>query len=65
MVHATVTELMTIDEVASELKISRKTLLNWRATGTGPRGFRVGKAIRYRRENVAHWLAEQEDHEPA
>lgn len=63
MTPSAATELMTIDEVASELKISRKTLLNWRAVGVGPPGFRVGKAVRYRRENFARWLAEQEEQE--
>lgn len=53
-------ELMTLDEVAAELRVSRKTLLNWRPLGLGPRGFRVGKAVRYRRAEVARWLDEQE-----
>ena len=58
-------ELMTLDEVASMLKVSRKTILNWRARGdVGPRGFRVGKAVRYRRSEVVRYLAAQEADEP-
>lgn len=53
-------DLMTVDEVAAELRVSRKTLLNWRPLAIGPRGFRVGKGVRYRRSEVARWLAEQE-----
>lgn len=53
-------ELMTIDELSAALRLSRKTLLNWRPQGIGPRGFKVGKAVRYRRTEVARWLAEQE-----
>lgn len=53
-------ELMTLDEVAATLRINRKTLLNWRPLGVGPRGFRVGKAVRYRRSEVDQWLAAQE-----
>lgn len=57
-------ELMTLEEVADELRVSRKTLLNWRAQGFGPMGFRVGRAVRYRRDAVAKWLNEQEALEP-
>lgn len=53
-------ELMTPDEVAAMLKVGRKTLLNWRARGVGPRGFRVVKAVRYPRGEVVRWLAEQQ-----
>lgn len=49
-------ELLTVDEVAAELKINRKTLLNWRALGMGPVGFRVGRGVRYSREAVDQYL---------
>jgi excisionase family DNA binding protein len=54
-------ELLTIDEVAARLRVSRKTLYNWRAIRTGPDGFRVGRTVRYRRESVERWLREQEE----
>jgi len=57
--------LMTRAEVAQLLQIPEKTLRNWRARGIdGPRGFKVGKAVRYRREEVERWLAQQEACEP-
>jgi excisionase family DNA binding protein len=56
-------ELLTIDEVAARLRVSRKTLYNWRAIGTGPDGFRVGRTVRYRRESVDRWLREQEEND--
>jgi excisionase family DNA binding protein len=56
-------ELLTIDEVAAHLRVSRKTLYNWRAIGTGPHGFRVGRTVRYRRESVERWLREQEEND--
>jgi predicted DNA-binding transcriptional regulator AlpA len=59
-----VTELMTLDEVAAVLKVSRKSLLNWRSHRVGPQGFRIGKAVRYRRDEVERWLLEQESAEP-
>lgn len=58
------TTLMTVDEVAAILRVGRKTLLNWRPLGIGPRGFRVGGSVRYERADVMRWLAEQRDAEP-
>jgi hypothetical protein len=52
-------DLMTPDEVAAELKIRRKTLMNRRLQGLAPEGFRVGKSVRFRREDVWRWLDEQ------
>lgn len=31
------------------------TVYNWRSTGYGPRGFRVGKHLRYRLADVEAW----------
>lgn len=53
-------DLLTVEEVAAELRVRPKTLLNWRSSGIGPRGFRVGGTVRYRRAEVHRWLAEQE-----
>lgn len=52
--------LMTRAEVAQLLGVEEKTLANWRTRRFGPPGFRVGKAVRYRPEEVDRWLAEQE-----
>lgn len=53
--------LMTRAEVAQLLGISENTLRQWRYRGIdGPRSFRAGGAVRYRREEVLRWLAEQE-----
>lgn len=52
--------LLTRAEVAQLLSVEEKTLANWRSRSYGPRGFRVGKGVRYRREEVDRWLAEQE-----
>ena len=53
-------ELLTLDEVAKLLKVNRKTLINWRARSLGPRGFRVGRGVRYHRDHVLEWLRRQE-----
>lgn len=53
--------LMTPDEVAEYLNMPRATLQLWRAKGTGPRGYRVGRHVRYRREDVERWLEQRAD----
>lgn len=52
--------LMTRADVAQLLGVEEKTLANWRTRAFGPQGFRVGKAVRYRPEEVDRWLGEQE-----
>ncbi|MFJ3312928.1 helix-turn-helix transcriptional regulator [Micrococcus endophyticus] len=46
-------------DVAAFAGVPVKTVYTWRTTGTGPRGFRVGKHVRYRAEDVEAWVAEQ------
>lgn len=51
---------MTSAEVAEALRIPESTLRYWRHTGTGPKFFKLGRRVMYRRESVQAWLAEQE-----
>ena len=55
--------LMTPQEVADFLGLPIATLPTWRAKRNGPRGYRVGKHVRYRREDVEAWLEERADSE--
>ena len=48
--------LMTPQEVADFLALPVLTLQTWRAKRTGPRVYRVGRHVRYRREDVEDWL---------
>jgi hypothetical protein len=41
-------DLLSSGEAGSYLKISPKTLANWRTAGSGPTFVRVGGAVRYR-----------------
>lgn len=50
-------QLLTPDEVADWLGVSRKTLYKWRGMPKGPPGFLIGGVLRYRRGDVADWLA--------
>ena len=48
--------LMTVAEVATQLRVSPKTLLNWRSRGIGPVGFRVGRAVLFEPAAVERYL---------
>jgi excisionase family DNA binding protein len=51
-------EWLTVDEVCTELKISRRTFDRWRALGTGPKSKRIGGSgpVRVRRSWLDEWL---------
>ena len=55
-------ELMTLKEVATLVRVPEATLRYWRHLRTGPRGFRIGRSVRYWRNDVVHWLEEQSRH---
>ena len=52
-------ELLSPSELAELLRIPVSTLYNWRYNRLGPPGFRVGRHLRYRREDVDQWLNER------
>jgi DNA-binding transcriptional MerR regulator len=53
--------LLTIEEVAALIRMPVATVRYWRVLGTGPRGFIVGRRLRYWRQDVLDWLDEQRD----
>ena len=52
-------KLLTLPEAAEALRTPVDTLRYWRATGAGPRGFKVGRRVLYREDDVIAWLDEQ------
>lgn len=44
------------------VRVPEATLRYWRHLGTGPHGFRIGRSVRYWRNEVVHWLSEQSRH---
>jgi excisionase family DNA binding protein len=52
-------QLMTLAEMCELMGISESTAYYWRQIGKGPKGARIGKALRYRRSDVTAWLDEQ------
>ena len=43
---------MSMEEIAELVRVPIATLRYWRHLGTGPRGFRIGRSVRYWRAEV-------------
>lgn len=50
-----VQQLWDADRVAAYLGVPKQTLYAWRHSGKGPKGFRVGKHLRWHAHTVAEW----------
>lgn len=48
--------LLSPQQLAEYLGVPLATVYRWRYEGTGPRGMKVGKHVRYRRGDVEAWL---------
>ncbi|MDL5159441.1 helix-turn-helix transcriptional regulator [Actinomycetospora termitidis] len=48
--------LLSAAEVAAWLDVDVSTLRRWRAAARGPKWSRVGRDVRYAREDVKKWL---------
>ncbi|NHQ58874.1 helix-turn-helix domain-containing protein [Micrococcus luteus] len=57
--------LLTPNDLAIYFDLPLSTIYGWRSKGTGPRGFRVGKFVRYRLADVEAWEQEQIEKEQA
>ncbi len=53
--------LLSPAEVAIFLSVPLRTVYRWRSYGDGPRGYRVGRHVRYRVEDVEGWLDARRD----
>lgn len=49
--------LLSAQDLAVYLEVPVKTIYAWRYRNIGPRGFRVGKHLRFRWRDVERWLA--------
>ncbi|MFF1730072.1 helix-turn-helix transcriptional regulator [Streptomyces sp. NPDC058247] len=50
---------LTPTDVADLLGVPVETLYQWRRKGTGPKGFRVGRHVRYHPGDVGSWVDSQ------
>ena len=57
-------EFLTTEELAAELRRNKRTLDRWAVLGTGPPRTYVGRGVLYRRTSVQKWLAAQEQSPP-
>jgi len=53
-------EFLTKEELAAELRRNVRTLDRWAVLGIGPPRTCIGRSVLYRRASVQKWLAEQE-----
>jgi excisionase family DNA binding protein len=56
--------LMSMDDLAAFLGVPVATLYDWRVDGRGPVGIRVGRHVRFTREDVAAWVAANREQRP-
>ena len=52
-------QLLTITETAELLRTPVATLRWWRHTGQGPRSFKIGRRVTYRRSDLEDWTEAQ------
>ena len=53
--------LLSPEELAVFLGVPLPTIYRWRSRRAGPPGFRVGRHVRYRLEDVHEWLDSRRD----
>ena len=51
--------LLTLPEAAAYLRTPIATLRSWRHLGAGPLGFRLGRRVMFRRDDLDRWLTDQ------
>ncbi|MFE3051572.1 helix-turn-helix transcriptional regulator [Nocardia sp. NPDC059239] len=56
-------QLLTYIEVAEMTRLTVGTLRYLRHEGRGPRSFKLGRQVRYSRQDVLDWIAAQRDAE--
>lgn len=52
--------LLTEQELAAAIHVSRRTLQYWRQVGRGPGFVRAGRHVRYPVRDVIEWLEQQD-----
>ena len=52
-------QLLTVEDLATYVDVPVATIYAWRNRRRGPPGFRVGRHLRFRRDDVERWIAEK------
>lgn len=58
---STPSDVLTLSQLAEYLGVAAQTLYDLRSQGRGPRGFRVGRELRFRLSEVEAWLCRMEE----
>jgi phage terminase Nu1 subunit (DNA packaging protein) len=53
-------EFLTKEQLAAELRRNVRTLDRWETLGIGPPRTHIGRTVLYQRASVVKWLADQE-----
>ncbi len=53
--------LISVDELAAYLGLPKQTIYDWRVSGKGPKGYRIGKHLRFAVSDVRAWVEHQRD----
>jgi len=59
--HDAFEPVLSTSDLAKRLHVSVQTLYDLRSRGRGPRGFRVGRELRFRLSEVEAWLRRLEE----
>lgn len=64
-------QLLTTEQAAEKLTLKRQTLEAWRVRGGGPKFLKIGRAVRYREEDLREFILDAlrestsaDDHRP-
>lgn len=60
MTNNVLADYLTLDEAASQLAISKRTLVRWGQMRKGPPATRIGRKNFYRVEAIRQWLEKKE-----
>lgn len=56
--------LIGVTELASYLGVPIQRIYDWRLAGTGPRGYRLGRELKFPISEVRTWLEAHREHPP-
>ncbi|WP_244223283.1 helix-turn-helix transcriptional regulator [Brevibacterium aurantiacum] len=48
---------LTADDLAAELQIPKQTIYRWRVEGYGPAAHKIGRHLRFSRDDVDAWYS--------
>ena len=54
-------EWLSSEDLSNEFRIPLPSVRRWRYTGLGPPGVKLGRHVRYRREDVDRWIEQRKD----